>query len=126
VVLVCQLLLVGVFVWAGVAKLVDPTGTRAGLAAFGVPGAARAAWWLLPASELTVAALVGSVATRRAGGIAALALLAVFTGAALVQIRAGNHAPCNCFGSVRPGRIGVGLVIRNLVLIGLGIVVAVA
>ncbi|MHB8577614.1 MAG: MauE/DoxX family redox-associated membrane protein, partial [Dehalococcoidia bacterium] len=115
--LVARLLLAAVFVVAGVTKLLDRDGTRTAVAAFGVPGwLVPAVAWLLPLAELAVAVVLLPVASAWAGGIAALALLGVFSTAIAISLARGRTPDCHCFGQVSGGPIGVETLLRNALL----------
>jgi len=80
--------------------------------------------WLLPAAELSTAALLLLPRTRKAGLWASLGLMALFTGyVALVLSRAFNRIPCSCGGIFSrlswPGHLAFNLV--TLVVTGLAI-----
>ena len=81
-------------------KLVDPAGSRAALATYGIrsPGAARVVWGVLVAVEAVLAVAVG--AGVDAAAYAAGALLAAFCVAQAVALATGRDgAPCACFGA---------------------------
>ena len=123
VVSLCQLLLAVVFAVAGVAKLVDRTGTRRAVEAFGVPSRlSPVGATLLPLVELAIAVALIPASTARWGALAAVALLAIFSVAIARTLRTGSAPDCNCFGGLTQTEIGRGTLVRNLVLVGLGIV----
>jgi uncharacterized membrane protein YphA (DoxX/SURF4 family) len=66
------------------------------------------------------AALVVQIA-RRPAAAAAIAVLVVFSVLLIGQLARGHRPPCACFGtwSVKP--LGLGHVVRNTALIGLGV-----
>ncbi|MHB8577707.1 MAG: MauE/DoxX family redox-associated membrane protein, partial [Dehalococcoidia bacterium] len=114
---VARLLLAAVFVVAGITKLLDRTGTRTAVAAFGVPSwLVPAVAWLLPFTELAVAVALLPVASAWAGGIAALALLGLFSTAIAVSLARGRTPDCHCFGQVSGGPIGAETLLRNALL----------
>ena len=109
----CALVLAGVFVRAGAAKLARPGATATGFAALGVPGPgvlARA----VPLVELLAA--VGLAAAPRAGGAVALVALAGFSVVLARGLRAGSTAPCNCFGAARADPVSSVDIVRNALL----------
>jgi hypothetical protein len=96
-------------------KLVDPAGTRAALATYGVrsEAGARFIWVLLVAIEAALAVAVGA-GSDVAASIAA-ALLAAFVAAQAVALATGRGgAPCACFGA--RGRISRGSLARTALL----------
>jgi uncharacterized membrane protein YphA (DoxX/SURF4 family) len=114
----CAVLLAAVFVRAGAAKLARPAQTAAGFVALGVPAAATAAR-AVPVVELLVA--VALLATPRTGAIGALALLIPFTAVLARAVRTGSRAPCNCFGAARADPVSAVDVVRNCLLVGVGV-----
>jgi thiol-disulfide isomerase/thioredoxin len=100
-VLVFSLTLAAVFAAAGVAKLLDPRGSREAAKAFGVPE--RLAGLVargLPLAEIAIAVLLLPTATRWYAATAALGLLLAFC-AAIARVMARGEAPdCHCFGQL--------------------------
>ena len=85
--LIARLLLSLVFGVAGVAKLIDSTGSRASMGDFGVPAfLARPLAWLLPLVELACAAALMSVSGAWWGASGALAMLLVFMAAIAINL----------------------------------------
>ncbi|HEX3623501.1 MAG TPA: MauE/DoxX family redox-associated membrane protein [Acidimicrobiales bacterium] len=115
----CALLLAGVFVRAGAAKLARPATTAAGFAALGVPVAARAARAVPLVELLCAVALIGA---PRAGGGAGLVLLAGLSVVLVRALRAGWAVPCNCFGTARAEPVSTTDLVRNALLAGLAAV----
>jgi hypothetical protein len=102
---------------ASVAKLASPRSSQAALATFGFEGerTQAAAWTLLIAVELSLAA--GVAAGSDAAAFGAAGLMALF-GATLVSaiLRGRAGAPCACFGS--RSTVGWTAVVRNAALAG--------
>jgi Methylamine utilisation protein MauE len=112
---VACLLLGLVLLASAVSKLVDPFGSRAALATYGVRSerATRLVWGALVAVELVLAAGVGTGID--AAAYAAGALLTIFCAAQAVALATGRGgAPCACFGA--RGRISRGSVARAALL----------
>ena len=110
----CAVVLAAVFVRAGVAKAVGGGATRDGFAALGAPApafTARAVAFV----ELTLAVLL--LASPRAGGVAALVLLAAFTVFLAGAVRRGVTAGCNCFGAARVDPVSPVDLLRNGLLV---------
>jgi uncharacterized membrane protein YphA (DoxX/SURF4 family) len=107
------LVLAALFVAAAAGKLARPAMTAAGFRALGIPAPGLAVR-VVPLAELVVAVLLGSV--PRAGGLAALALLAAFTAVLVRALRVGIRAPCRCFGGVREVPLSGADVLRNAML----------
>ena len=106
----CALVLAAVFVRAGVGKGVRPRDTAAGFAALGVPFPEAAAR-TVPVVELVLAVIL--LANPRPGGIAALALLAIFSVLLGGAVRRGVTTGCNCFGAARVEPVSRVDLVRN-------------
>jgi uncharacterized membrane protein YphA (DoxX/SURF4 family)/peroxiredoxin len=125
VVLALRLLLAGVFLVAGVAKLRDRDGSRQALEDFGVPDSlARPAGLLLPVAEIAIAAALIVPPSARWGALAAAALLAVFVLAIANALAHGRAPDCHCFGQIHSEPAGWSTLARNGLLIALAAVVA--
>ena len=115
--LALRLVLAGVFLIAGVAKLVDLAGSRRAVAGFGVPqrlvGVAGVG---LPVAELAVAVALLVSESVRFGALGALLLLVVFVVGIAVALRRGTEADCHCFGQLHSAPIGWRTLVRNGVL----------
>lgn len=122
------MVLVGVFLASGLAKLRDRNATATAAGALGVPirftGAVAN---FLPAIELSIAAalVLGLVVApvRRGGAAAAVALLGAFTIAMARTLRRGQTPLCHCFGSTGTHPIGTDSLVRNGALVALSVVV---
>ena len=125
--LAARLLLAAVFFVAAVAKLTSRGSSRRAVSAFGVPAVLiRPVAVLLPLVELAIAALLVPATTAAVGAAAALVLLGVFVVAIVVNLARGRRPDCNCFGQTHSRPIGAGLVVRDLVLMGLAAIVIAA
>src|SRR4051794_20976103 len=126
-VLLIRILLAGVFVVAGVAKLLDREGSRRSLREFGVSeGLAGPAAVLLSAAEIATAALLVFQPTAQWGALAALLLLLAFIAGIANALRHGITPDCNCFGQLHSAPAGRETLIRNGVLAALAAVALVA
>lgn len=115
--LIARLILFGVFGVAGVAKLLDREGSRAGLEGFGVPKAlALPGGFLLPIAEIAVAVLLLPRATAQYAGIGALLLLLAFIGGIAYNLSKGRTPDCHCFGQIHSEPAGTSTLVRNGVL----------
>jgi thiol-disulfide isomerase/thioredoxin len=117
--LIARLLLAGVFLVAGGAKLADRDGSREALAGFGLTRGISQAAVLLPVVELAAAGLLIPAGTARWGALLALALLAVFSLAIASALRRGETPDCHCFGGLRSAPAGRVTLARNAVLTAL-------
>lgn len=121
-----QVLLAIVFATAGVAKLFDQRGSRRALIGFGVPQTlAPAVGLALPLAEIAVAIALVLRPSARWGALAALVLLISFIAGISRAMRRGRAPDCHCFGQLHSAPAGRGTLIRNGVLAGLAIVLAV-
>jgi hypothetical protein len=111
-----------VLVVSGAAKLLDRAGTRQAVAGFGVPAplVAPVATGLVPA-ELLTAVLLVVPASRVVGLVLAGLLLAAFTTAVVLALRAGRRPECHCFGRIGGADVSGRTVARNLVLLLLAV-----
>ena len=107
----CAVLLAGLFVRAGAAKLARPAPTAASFVALGIPAPAPMAR-AVPVLELLVA--VALLALPSTGGIGAAALLTVFSLVLARGLRSGVSAPCNCFGAARADPVSQVDLARNI------------
>jgi thiol-disulfide isomerase/thioredoxin len=113
--LVAKVVLAVVFAFAAASKLAAPTSFRRTLPLYGVPH--RAVGVIAIAVPLAELAVAGAVIPRQLapwGAVAALVLLAVFTGAAAVSRARGLEAECECFGPLDPLATGTRPFLRNI------------
>ncbi|MGH2867919.1 MAG: MauE/DoxX family redox-associated membrane protein [Solirubrobacteraceae bacterium] len=117
---------VGAFlVPSAIKKLADPFGFRQGVREYhllprGVESVVGATF---PWMELAVgAALMMGLAPAVAGGVAA-ALMIAFIAAMAINLLRGRDLDCHCYGVGTTNRVGQAAVARNLVLLGLSLVV---
>jgi uncharacterized membrane protein YphA (DoxX/SURF4 family) len=126
-ILPARILLAAVFAVAAAGKLIDPEGTRATLAEFGVPESLhRTLAIALPLTELAIAVALLPSATAAWAGVAAALLLAAFTAEVTRVLARGKAVDCNCFGSLGPSRITGWTAARNAGLFLLAAAVATA
>jgi uncharacterized membrane protein YphA (DoxX/SURF4 family)/peroxiredoxin len=124
VVLGLRLLLVGVFATAGVAKLLDLTGSRRALEDFGVPvRLARPGGVLLPLFEITIAAALLFLGSARWGAFAAAGLLGAFIVVIANALAHGRAPDCHCFGQLHSEPAGWTTLARNGLLIGVALTI---
>jgi peroxiredoxin/uncharacterized membrane protein YphA (DoxX/SURF4 family) len=117
--LVVRLLLVGVFLLAGVTKLLDPAGSREAMSGFGVSERfAGVAGRVLPLAEIAVAIALVPVPSARYGAVAAAVLLVSFVAAIARAMSRGEAPDCHCFGQVHSAPAGPWTLVRNGGLLG--------
>lgn len=111
-----RLLLVAIFLIAGVAKLANPRETMQTLRDFGAPRRLRWFGVFLPSLEMTVA--VGLLFARTAwfAAAGAFALLVMFIAGIGVNLARGRQPACNCFGQLHSRPISWRTLLRNGVL----------
>lgn len=113
-----RIVLAAVFGFAGLAKAADLPGSRKATADFGLPPRLASYFGnLLPAAEVTVAALLIPGFTARPAGVAAIVLLIAFLLAIAFNLLHGRRPECRCFGRLRAEPIGWSAVVRNTVLL---------
>lgn len=117
------LVLAAVLGWSALAKLADVPGTRSSFEALGLRWSRELAF-LVPAAEAATAVLL--VVAPRMGGAIALFLLVAFTVVLVDVLRRGLEVRCACFGSLTESPVGHRDVVRNGLLIGLALIVALA
>jgi peroxiredoxin len=114
VLLIARLLLAGIFLVAGIAKLADRAGSRQGLIDFGVPRALAAPFGiLLPLAELAVVATLIPTSTAWWGAVGALALLLLFIVGIAVNLARGRKPDCHCFGQLHSAPASWKTLLRN-------------
>jgi uncharacterized membrane protein YphA (DoxX/SURF4 family)/thiol-disulfide isomerase/thioredoxin len=116
-----------VFGTAGLAKLLDRSGTRQTLVSFGAPEPlGRVGAVALPVAELAVAGALLVSGSARWGALAALGLLIVFIGGIANALAHGRSPDCHCFGQLHSAPASWRTIGRNVVLALVAAVVAVA
>ncbi len=123
--LIVRIVLALVFGVAGIAKAVDPEGSRRAIIGFGVPEKLAAPLsWSLPVAEILTALALIPLSTAWLGAIAASVLLLVFVVAIGVNLARGEAPDCHCFGQLRSEPVSWSTFGRNLLLMAAaGIVV---
>jgi peroxiredoxin/uncharacterized membrane protein YphA (DoxX/SURF4 family) len=112
-----RLLLAGVFIVAGVGKLVDRSGTRQALANFDVPAHLIDPFvLLLPLAELTAATALVFPTTALWGAAGSLILLTSFIVGLTRVLRRGEAPDCHCFGQLHSKPASWTTVARNVML----------
>ncbi|RFA15293.1 hypothetical protein B7R21_04540 [Subtercola boreus] len=123
------LVLAGVLLVSGVLKIGDRTNTAASMVELRVPFADRAGWFAAWQPWLEIVLGVALVALPGWGALAAGGVAAVFFAALTVFVLRAALAPgdvhCNCFGALSREPVGWLTVLRNLVLTGASVLVAV-
>lgn len=122
--LLARVLLSGLFLIAGLAKLIDGAGTRQALRDFGAPAPlASPLGVLLPLAELGVAAALLPASSAWQGALGALVLLLTFIGGIGYNLARGRRPDCHCFGQLHSVPAGWPTLIRNLLLAALASIV---
>jgi hypothetical protein len=112
-----------VLAYAAVAKLHEARRLPGQMRAFGVPVALSVATAVLvPVIEFAIGVSLFAFPNSSVPAFAAVALLALFTGAVLANLGRENPAPCPCFGAVAVERPVSGrTLVRNAWLLALAI-----
>lgn len=116
---VAVVILAGVFLWAGIAKLVHRVDFFNAIAHYKLLplNAAYRMSIAVPYAEIAIGSLllVPVVFVRRTALIAYLALLALFTGSLVLLWLRGEHTNCGCFGGTGHGHPSLPI-LRNFLL----------
>jgi peroxiredoxin/uncharacterized membrane protein YphA (DoxX/SURF4 family) len=121
---VVALLLAGVLLVAGGAKLFDLAGTRRSVRELGFPAVlGRPVAIVLPLVELALAAGLVVETTSRVAAAAAAGLLVAFAVVIGINAARGRSVDCGCFGPLHSSRTGYSAALRNagLALLGVGV-----
>ncbi len=117
VVLALRLVIIGVLLVSGGAKLLDREGTREAMIGFGVPVRLLPfATFALPLVEIALAVGLIFAATVRPAAVLSTALFAVFTVLVARVVLAGDDLECHCFGQLSSGPVSWLTVSRNVAL----------
>lgn len=125
--LLLRLVLGGLLLLAGLAKLLDRGSFRAAVAEYEVLPAAleRPFATMLPWAETALGALlVLGLGTTAAAALAAPLFLS-FVAAIGINLARGRHFDCHCFGAVQSDPIGGTALLRSLLLVTAAIIVAI-
>jgi peroxiredoxin/uncharacterized membrane protein YphA (DoxX/SURF4 family) len=115
ILLLIRLFLFGVFVLAGVTKLLDRPGSEKAVKDFGVSDdLAKPVAYALPIVEIVVGLSFLFVGTSWLASIGGLLLLLVFIGGMIYQMAQGNAPDCHCFGQIHSEPVGRSSLIRNI------------
>jgi uncharacterized membrane protein YphA (DoxX/SURF4 family) len=120
---VAAVVLGAAFVLAGASKLAAGEQWPAQARDLGAPGPVIP---LVPWVELVIGALLVVQFARTVTAVVALVVLVVFTGLLVLRLAQGRRPPCACFGAWSATPIGPRHVARNVVLMALAVVAAIA
>jgi len=124
VLLLARLVLVVVFLVAGVGKLLDLKGSQQAMRDFSLPDFLAAPLGiLLPFAELAVAVALIPTASAWWGALGALVLLLLFVAGIAYNLTLGRKPDCHCFGVFYSSAIGRNTLIRNLILAAVALLV---
>ncbi|MCO5177237.1 MAG: redoxin domain-containing protein [Thermomicrobiales bacterium] len=119
ILLLARLVLAGVFLIAGLAKLADRDGSRRALVEFGVPPLLAIPFGvLLPVVEIIVGIGLIPRATADWSAVGALMLLTLFCIGIAVNLMQGREPDCHCFGQLHSAPAGWQTLVRNALLAG--------
>lgn len=112
-----RIVLVAIFLIAGIPKLLNPQRTKESLVEFGAgPKLALIGSRILPMLELVCA--IGLALSRTAffGAILSFGLLVTFSASISYNLALGRKPECNCFGQLHSKTVGGSILLRNVVL----------
>lgn len=116
-VLAARVVLAGIFVAAGVGKLLDLPGSRRALVGFGLSESmAGPAGTLLPVIEIATALALLVRPSATGGAAVALLLLALFIAGIANALSRGEAPDCHCFGRIHSAPASGKEIARNVVL----------
>ncbi len=125
--LLARLVIAGVFLVAGMAKLADREGSKKALEGFGVPTRfAGIGGLLLPIVELIIGILVIPRSTAPYAAIGAFLLLIAFIAGIVYNMAKGRAPDCHCFGQIHSEPVGTSTLVRNGILAVVALFIAVA
>ena len=113
-----------VLAYAAIAKLYDAKHLPTQMRAFGVPAVLSiASAVILPTIEFAIAVALVAFPYSSLPALAAIAVLALFTGVVVANLASGRPKPCPCFGAVAVERpVSPLTLVRNAWLLGLAII----
>lgn len=121
--LILRLFLAGVFLIAGIGKLLDLKGSEKAVKDFGVPqDLAKAFGTALPVVEIIIAVLLLFISTSWFGAISGTLLLLTFISGMLWQMKLGNAPDCHCFGQIHSEPVGKKSLLRNIIFAFAGMI----
>jgi hypothetical protein len=118
--LVARLTLASAFALSAGTKLARSAAFTASLSEFGVP-AARLVARLLPPVEGGLAVALVALPRQSWPAFAAIAVLALFTGAVVANLAGGRETPCPCFAAAGGRPVSAATVLRNGLLLALAV-----
>lgn len=118
----------GVFVASGISKWLDKPGTEAGMSKylFLPKGSGRFIANVFPVLELAVGLLLIFGLFTRLAAVAAVLLFLLFTGLIIYDLARGKTESCHCFGKLSDEKLTPMAVVRNVLLMGMAVLVALA
>lgn len=113
------------FVMAGVAKYISPSDflhTLEGVNPY-IPSVNPLLIWIIPGCEALLGAMLLFGLKPRAAALILMALTTTFVLVALPQVAIGAQMNCGCFGPLMSEKMDGAFIFRDLVLIGLALLV---
>lgn len=111
---------------AGVTKALDRARFESALFAFDIVSArpARFLSTAIPATEITLGALIGAGLFARQAAVATAILISLFSIALSSVIASGREVECGCFGQLSRGRVTRLTLLRNALMAAAAAVIA--
>ena len=126
--LFARLCVAGVFLASGIGKLMDKEGTAASMSRYPfLPrGAGRLVANVFPILELIVGSFLLVGFFTRYAALAAVAMFVLFTGLLIYDLSRGKNQSCHCFGRISDEKLTPMAIVRNVALMLMSLLVALA
>ena len=124
-VLFARLCVGGVFLVSGLAKLADREGTAVAMSRYPFlpKGSGRFIAYVFPYIELAIAGMLVLGLLARMAAVSAALLFVAFTVLVVYDLTRGQQQSCHCFGRISAEKLTPVAVVRNLLLLGLSLLV---
>ncbi|HEX9991160.1 MAG TPA: MauE/DoxX family redox-associated membrane protein [Chloroflexia bacterium] len=126
--LFARLCVAGVFLASGIGKLMDKEGTAASMSRYPFlpSGAGRLIANVFPILEIIVGAFLLVGFFTRYAALLAVAMFVLFTGLLIYDLSRGKNQSCHCFGRISDEKLTPMAVVRNVALMLISLLVALA
>jgi uncharacterized membrane protein YphA (DoxX/SURF4 family) len=126
--LFARLCVAGVFLASGIGKLMDKDGTAASMSRYPFlpPGAGRLIANVFPILELVVGAFLLVGFFTRYAALVAVAMFVLFTALLTYDLTQGKNQSCHCFGRISDEKLTPMAIVRNVALLLMSLLVALA
>jgi uncharacterized membrane protein YphA (DoxX/SURF4 family) len=126
--LFARLCVAGVFLASSIGKLMDKEGTAASMSRylFLPPGAGKLIANVFPILEIIVGAFLLVGFLTRYAALVAVAMFVLFTGLLIYDLSRGKNQSCHCFGRLSDEKLTPMAIVRNVALMLISLLVALA